>query len=348
MKARVHWLTTSDRTASRSGIPSTITPGNAILTAVAEHQSSDIPQAFVLQLNLAYISYQWIRRLGDDESMSSGQCSSPESFIQTFDSQCLQLRERFAGTWPRLVEIAYYAMQLQVYSFVIHKRTSTLSSTESGNALSIDLLQAKMLAILVRMTSKASKEDATRPQWPVFARYHVILAATTCVYMAAATSERTTRLTLLEACKETVPILESWSMFARDQAARVAKHIAVAIRKLEACGGEAANNGSRRLAISARMAANIPLQVIWSTKHAWTSNGAGPATTFPSTAARTVDHQDEPVSVAPSMLQTQPEVFNYPSDYITDASFSDYMDDTDFTDIFMDWQSLRGNVPEWT
>lgn len=150
----------------RLGIPATLIPGNAILSATSSFEGSEISEALLLELDLSLMSYQWIKLLGDDDSMSSGRCLYPENLIQTFDDQCNQLRQRHGGAWSYLSEMTFHAIQLQVYSFVVdNKRPS-----ETSISAATDLTIAKALSTIVQLVSNASKARASRDCWPIFAK----------------------------------------------------------------------------------------------------------------------------------------------------------------------------------
>lgn len=242
-------------------MPPTITPGNAILAAVAEHANADIPLTLRFHLNLALLSYEWVNTLGHDTTAGSGLCSSPENLVEAFDNHCAQLRQRFPAPWPKLGDISYYATQLQVHSFAINKHINSPGDRALEATVQTDLIQAKSLATLVRLITEASKSVDSISRWPVFAKYHVMLAASLSVYMAASTSERMTRIALLQAAKDSVPILKRFSVFPKDHFARISRHISTAIRRVEGLGPSAVSSHASRPAVRARMAANIPYQV---------------------------------------------------------------------------------------
>lgn len=256
-------------------------------------------------------------------------------YLQTFDSQCAQVRSRFTAPWSRMAEISYYALQLQAYSFAI---SGNVSQADDAN-------QAKALSLIVRMISEASKTDVTKRFWPFFPKYHILFAAAIGIYMAATTSQNMARLSLLEACKEAVPTMKSWSLFPKDQISRVAAHVATGVRRIESPRGVALGFTGRPT-IESRMAANIPYRVIWSAKH-----GPEPVqnsivtNSQHSSAPMTAFHASSESTVGPNQ---QDDTLQFTLDQVDDALFFEDMNDLDFTDIFLDWQSLRGPVPEWT
>ena len=339
-------LTMTGRYALRLGIPPTVTPGNAILSALSSSINSHIPQSFLLELNLALISHQWVESLGDDETRASGQHPDPQSLLPSFDGQCALLRAQYPSPWPKTAEISFLALQLQVYSFVINKEVSTSEGTAPESATTTHIIHARVLSILLRLINEVSKEDPAKPHWPVFAKYHVMLAASISIYIAASTWERMTRLTLLEACKDAIGVLTGWSMFPKDQTARIINHLNTAIRRVESRGHEVLKFDTRKPAISARMAANIAYQLIWSAKHNRTPHSSEPATTVPQAPTFSSHVQDVAAPAQLPVIQQQPQQFDGIFTGMEESSFFEGMDDADFTDIFLDWQLLRGDMPE--
>ncbi|KAK3719612.1 hypothetical protein LTR37_004149 [Vermiconidia calcicola] len=213
--------------------------------------------------------------------------------------------------------------------------------------MATDQIYAKALSTIVRLISEASKEDATKQQWPIFAKYHVFFAASMSVYMAAATSEKTVRLTLLQTCKDAIPILNGWSMFPKDQLARVTRHILRAISRVEARALDAVSSNLRLPSVSARMAANIPYQVIWNAKHNRTPDPVELTATLPPASTYPTDYQPTPSGSRSTTSLPRQDGLLYSFQGSDDGLNFEDMNDADFTDIFLDWQSLREGVPDW-
>jgi hypothetical protein len=150
----------------RLGIPATLTPGNAILSATCSSGGSDISEALLLELDLALMSYQWMKLLGDDDSIPSGRYLYPENLIQTFENQCNQLRQRHVGAWSCLSEMTFHALQLQVYSFVVDKK----HASETPTSATMDVTIAKALSTVIQLISNASKARESKDYWPIFAK----------------------------------------------------------------------------------------------------------------------------------------------------------------------------------
>ena len=149
----------------RLGVPATLTPGNAVLSATT-FGGSDISEALLLELDLSLMSYQWMKLLGDDDSISSGQCLYPETLIQTFENQCNRLRQRHVGTWSYLSEMTFHALQLHVYSFVVDKRHANELPTSNTS----DVTTAKALSTVIQLVTNASKAKVSKDYWPIFAK----------------------------------------------------------------------------------------------------------------------------------------------------------------------------------
>ena len=152
--------------AMRLGVPATLTPGNAILSATSSSERSDVPETVLLELDISLMSYQWMKLLGDDDSMSSGQCEHPENLIYTFENQCNQLRQRHMGAWSMLSEMTFHALHLHVYTFVIDKNYRS-ETPASGN---IGVTIAKALPAVIQVVSNASKAGDSKEYWPIFAK----------------------------------------------------------------------------------------------------------------------------------------------------------------------------------
>ena len=334
----------------RLGIPSTLTPGNAILSAVSYSDGTDTYKALLLELDLSLMAYQWLKILGDDDSTPSGQCPSPENLIQTFDGQCSSLRARHAGAWCQRLEIMLHAIHLQVYSFAINRKDTLDPSTPSAGLFS-DVVLAKTQSTAVQLISEVAVTNESSGFWPVFAQHSVISAGCICIYMAATTTDVTARTTLLEACKTAAAILARWSMFSKDNFSRIGRHIATAVWRVEsqgAVGLRAIDDGTHKASVSARMAANIPYRIIWNVKHGRTPDSS---TEVQHSIPATEDTSTFPALVAganASSLQNAPESLNLLFNDWNDIALFDSMTEAEFTDILLDWQSLRGPVPDWT
>lgn len=325
-----------------------MTPGNAIFSAPSHCDGSDTSKSLLLELDLSLMSYQWLKTLGDDASTTSGQFPSPEHLIQTFDGQVSSLRARHAGTQCQRLEIMFHALHLQVYSFVIDRK-NTSDPLTLGTAAFIDVVLAKAQSSAIRLISAMLQADDLGAFWPVFAKHSTMSAACICVYMAATTTDHEARRMLLEACKNAVAIFTGWSMFSKDSFSRIGRHIATAVRRVESQGLlslQAMNNVPHKTAISARMAANIPYRVIWDAKH---GSSPGPSTEPQHSMPTREDTSAFPTPVAGvdagSSLDA-PQSFDLLFNDWNDIALFDSMNEADFTDIWLDWQSLRGPIPD--
>lgn len=101
--------------ALRLGIPATIIPGNAIVSAL-NNENERIPDSLLLGLNISYTSFLWTRALGDDETTSNGQHPWPIHLISTFESQTAQIEEKFRSySWPNFLRVQFEGVKLQIY-----------------------------------------------------------------------------------------------------------------------------------------------------------------------------------------------------------------------------------------
>ncbi|KAK5166495.1 uncharacterized protein LTR77_008038 [Saxophila tyrrhenica] len=316
--------------ALRLGVPSTISPAHALLSAASsDHPSA--PPSLLIDLNLALLSKQYTTLLGDDPSTPSGQRPDPGSLIHAFESQLAQLRSRFSGHWTAVAEISYYALQLQVYSFSLCQSADHLTSDENNNnnTAAAQLIQAKALSAVVKLVSEASKPDPDKKFWPAATKYCLVFAACIGVSVAADSSDLIVQISLLSAVKDAVVALRGWSLFPRDQIARVAGHLSTAAARVEGgTAGAGKGKGKVKEVVRARMTANIPYRVIWGAKHgrALSSRPNG------------VEGHVPQVSTGEAM--PAPETGGYtPQQPIGMDAFED-VDDANFTDIFLDWQQL--------
>lgn len=94
------------------------------------------------------------------------------------------------------------------------------------------------------------------------------------------------------------------------------------------------------------MAANIPYMVIWSAKHRYNPTAVPGATAerlSAPTVARQNDQSNDQILLTLQQQSGPEEQYNQ----LSDLNFFGDLDDTEFTDIFLDWQSLKGITPEW-
>lgn len=171
------------------------------------------------------------------------------------------------------------------------------------------------------------------------------------IFVAARTSDQATRKPLLETCERNVQLLFGWSVYQRDSFARMAKHLATNIRRIQSHGSRGLLNeadGSGRPDITARMAGNIAFQLIWNAKHGKTPDQvAQPAPAYTVAPAPTVESQ---ISIPHHSANTfhssvgqqgQPEqAFGYSFQDIDDSIFWKDWTEADYTDIALDWQSM--------
>jgi len=303
----------------RLGVPSAIDPGHAILAAATNHP--DIPASLVLDLNIALLSKQWLKVLGNDDAVASGQRQAPEAIIQSFESQLAQLRGRFAGYWSSIGEISYYALQLQAYSFSISQQSDSVADTTT----TAHTIQAKAVSAVLQLISEAANEDKFKKYWPASAKYAVVFAACIGIFVAATTTETMTKLSLLGACRDAVTVMKGWSLFPKDQITRIATHVTNAILRIESQTQSTSTMGPGKPPVTSRMTANIPYRVLWSAKHGRAFSSG------------TDTHGSVPQKMPDDTIPQQ-EVTMYADSFGMDA-FDD-LNDASFTDIFLDWQQL--------
>lgn len=310
-----------------------------------------MPDSLLLDLHISYVSYLWTTALGDDESITNGQHPSPAHMISAFETQVAQMILRFSNfTWPSFLRTKLAGIRLLVYSFVLGQRHPIVAERGAPSIASAseEMLSAKALSAMITSATECRKDATSLQYWPVFSRYKIIIAACLGVFMAAKTADESTRAPLLETCKNNVQVLYGWSLYPRDSFARIAKHVATGIRRIESHGarGLPSSDSTGRPEVTSRMASNVGLQLIWSAKHGRTPEPiprAAPAFPMSLPAQPQITVSQHPAETFnPSAPQTQqPEqVFGYSFGDIDDSMFLEDWNESDFTDIALDWQSM--------
>jgi hypothetical protein len=158
------------------------------------------------------------------------------------------------------------------------------------------------------------------------------------------------RKALVDAIRDGVLVMRSWSMFEKDHFSRVSGHVDWLLRKLEdadrgrasstfSISGNtiaAAGNGSgrkRRLmfSVKSRMATNIMYETIWTAKYGAKAEQARSNSLFSSAPT--------PSQAIPATSQLDMPVMDGTMDNFV---FTDGWENSGFLDIFADWQSLIG------
>ena len=169
--------------------------------------------------------------------------------------------------------------------------------------------------------------------------------------MAAATADIAARITLLDTCKEATSMLAAWSMFPKDSYSRISRHIATAVRRVESQGSrglQAIDGLIHKTVVTARMAANIPYRIVWSAKHGKTPESS-PEVQHPTLPLQEGHTLSGTVPGADSLyLQNGSQPFDLLFNDLDDVALFNNMNDVDFTDIWLDWETLKGPIPNWT
>lgn len=296
------------------------------------------------------MSYTWTRALGDDETTSDGRHPSPTHLIPTFESQSTRIQEMFARyAWPTFLQIKFAGLQLQMYALALNRVRS--HSSEVGEhyipSATDEMLRAKALSATITVATEARKDAANLQYWPVFARFHVLFAASMGVFMASKSTDEANRRPMLEACKRNVQLLQGWTQYPRDSFARFTKHLTTAIRRIEShgpCGLSRADGGADRPEVTSRMAASIAFQLIWDAKHGKTPEPEPPIqpTFAPVVQPQITISQPSPGpanTIVPYVSQPD-QTFGYSFGDIDDSMFLEDWTEADFTDIALDWQSM--------
>jgi hypothetical protein len=324
-----------------------MTPGNAVLSAITGNDSNIAPLSFLLDLSLNYLAYQWVKTLGDDDTMTTGLHPRPNSLMTLFENQVAAIRLQYQETWSKRHELSLCAIQLQIYSFAIKTGQVRAESPEHEFIIGHNEIRSKATTALVDLAEHISTESAEIFNWPIFSRLHLGRAAAIGIYMAAATSHDLTRTTILKACKEIVRILAGYIQYPRDHTARITKHFAAGIRTIERRGSEwfqAVETTDKRPPIRARMSANIPYQIVWWAKHSSriTPEPEQVIGALPSIASipRSDRQHDQPNQPHPTD-QALAGIFDDAVGFSFFNPTNDVDSGIDFTDIDLDWQWLN-------
>lgn len=322
-----------------------MTPGNAVLSAIAGSGSMPVPFSFLLDLSLTYLAYQWVKTLGDDNTTISGLHPRSTSLMPLFESQIAALRLQYQTPWSNRHKLTLCAIQLQIYSFAI--RTSQSRPGSPDHDIDVDVacneVRGRATIVIVDLARYVTTETENVYNWPILSRLHLGRAVAIGIYMAATTSDNLTRTIILQACKDIVQMLADYIQYPKEHIARVTKHFAAGIRTIEARGLEwfqTVETADTKPPISARMSANIPYQIVWWAKHSpRILPELGQVASGVPIVAPTQQH-NQPDDIQPEL---QPLASTF--DDAIDSSLFDYVNDMnfdfDFTDIHLDWQSLN-------
>jgi hypothetical protein len=93
------------------------------------------------------------------------------------------------------------------------------------------------------------------------------------------------------------------------------------------------------------MAANIPYRIIWNAKHGKTPDSSTHVQHSISASEDTSTFLAPSAGVDASSPNNAPQSFDLLFNDWNDIALFDSMNEADFTDIWLDWQSLRGPIP---
>lgn len=327
-----------------------MTPGHAVLSVITGNDSNVVPFSFLLDVSLTYLAYQWVKTLGDDDTMTTGLHPSPNSLMTLFENQVAAIRLQYRAAWSKRHEFTLCAIQLQIYSFTIKTGQGRAESPEHEFILKYNEIWSKATTALVDLAKHISTESAEIYKWPIFPRLHLGRAAAIGIYMAATTSDALTRTAILQACKDIVRILAGYVQYSREHIARITKHFAAGIRTIEGRGSgwcQAVETTDKRPPIRARMSANIPYQIVWWAKHSSRiipepEQGVGASVTvapIPQT-----DRQHDPPDQPRPTDQSLAGIFDDPVGFSFFDPLTDFDSGIDFTDINLDWQWLNEEI----
>jgi hypothetical protein len=332
---------------AKLGTPSTIKPGHAVLSELAQGSLSIIPEPLISQLHLTYLANKAQTALGDDDYSQSGVPSNCLSIVRSFEAEATQLRERFKHKWGPETQLLYLSHLQHLYSFALD--ASNIRSDVAQSDVDIDIMYAKAYDVALQLCRLAAAAPMPNHCWPVFVKYSVMYGLLFAIPLANIEPQGSSqRKQLIEAVCEGLVVMRSWSMFEKDHFSRVSGHVDWLIRKLEdADRGRAsstvtisgnsttdasnANSKKKRLVFSvkSRMSTNIMYETIWTAKY----------------GARGEEQARNQIFAAPTPSQTLPSnTLNTPmlDPTLDNFVFTDGWENSGFLDIFADWQSLIG------
>lgn len=334
---------------AKLGTPSTIKPGNAVLTELTQGTLSVIPEPLISVLHLTYLANKAQTALGDDDYSQNGVLPNCLTQVRAFEAEAMQLRERFKHKWGPETHLLYLSHLLQIYSFALDSQHARNDISQSD--VEVDIIYAKAYDSSLQLCRAAAAAPASNNCWPAFIKYAVMYALLFAIPMANIEAHRSReRKQLCDAIRDGLVVMRSWSMFEKDHFSRVSGHVDWLLRKLEDadCGRAnssvsisgnsitaAANANMKknrlRFSVKSRMATNIMYETIWTAKY----------------GAKAEEQQKNSIFSTPTpslaMPSTQPDIPAL-GGTMDNFVFSDGWENSGFLDIFADWQSLLGST----
>jgi hypothetical protein len=342
--------------SSKLGVPSSVKPGYAVLSEMAKGSSSVIPESLFGITCLTHVAIKALTALGDSDYTANGALPDCLPLVRTFESELIEEYERIKHTWTPEIEIFQHAQVLQIYSFALFGQTQADSSVTNAYT---DQIHAKAVNTVLKLTSIARFNIQDSKYWPAFIKFSIMYSVIVNVPLANMEQHGSPqRLQLIQSLRDGIFLLKSFSMFEKDIWSRISSHISYILRKMEQvdqskdssavtiAGLSTAKDRNfeqqkqLKMPVTSRIAANIIYHVVWTGKHAASSEWR-------------TDQQDvEPVN-APDRSSTQDENLQQASKiFVYPGEFDPFLDSYAFTgwvnsgslDISADWQSLMDNI----
>ncbi|KIW08424.1 hypothetical protein, variant [Verruconis gallopava] len=333
---------------AKLGTPATIKPGHAVLSELAQGTLSVVPEPLISQLHLAYLANKAQTALGDDDYSQSGIMPNCLTAVRAFEAEAAQLRERFKHKWGTETQLLYLSHLQHLYSFALD--ASSMRGDVSQVDVEIDLLYAKAYDVALQSCRAAAAATGSNNCWPVFVKYSVMYGLLFAIPLANIEPLGSSqRKQLIDAIRDGLVVMRSWSMYEKDHFSRVSGHIDWLLHKLEDADRgralstvtisgnsttEAANGGKKKrlkFSVKSRMATNIMYETIWTAKYGAKAEEQARSNIFPTPT----------VSQALPASQLEIPALNGTLDNFV---FTDGWENSGFLDIFADWQSLVGGT----
>jgi hypothetical protein len=212
----------------------------------------------------------------------------------------------------------------------------------------VDIVYAKAYNTALQLCHLAAAAPASNNCWPAFVKYSVLYGLLFAIPLANIEPLGSSqRKQLIEAVRDGLGVMRSWSMFEKDHFSRVSGHVDWLLHKLDDADRgrasstvtisgnsttDAGNVGKKRrlrFSVKSRMATNIMYETIWTAKYGAKGEEQARNQLFP----------------APSPSQTLPtNQLDMPTldPTLDNFVFTDGWENSGFLDIFADWQSLIG------
>jgi hypothetical protein len=275
--------------------------------------------------------------------------------VRAFEAEAMQLRERFKHKWGSETHLLYLSHLLHLYSFALD--VSNLRTNISQLDVEIDIVYAKAYDTALQLCRAAAGAPTQNNCWPAFIKYAVMYGLLFAIPLANIEPSGTAqRKQLIDAIRDGLIVMRSWSMFEKDHFSRVSGHVDWLLHKLENAdrgrsnsqvtisgnSTTAASNTTMKknrlmFSVKSRMATNIMYETIWTAKYGAKAEEQARNNMFVSAATPA----QTPSQVVPAS-NTAMDMAGMEGGGMDNFVFTDGWENSGFLDIFADWQSLIG------